>query len=130
MTGEDMTTMPQPEVLVTVGVDTHADPHVGVALDQLGRDLGTITVETTTSGYRRLFAWRHRSGLSTDSGSRAPAASGAGLARWLHTQGLVVIEVDRPNRRARRPYGKSDPADARAAVRAVQSGEATGGFVN
>ena len=34
-----MTTMPQPEVLVTVGVDTHADTHVGVALDQLGRDL-------------------------------------------------------------------------------------------
>jgi hypothetical protein len=58
-----MTTMPQPEVLVTVGVDTHADTHVGVALDQLGRDLGTITVETTPCGYRRLLAWASSFGV-------------------------------------------------------------------
>jgi transposase len=58
-----MTTMPQPEVLVTVGVDTHADTHVGVALDQLGRDLGTITVETTPCGYRRLLAWASSFGI-------------------------------------------------------------------
>ncbi len=52
-----MATMPQPEVLVTVGVDTHADSHVGVALDQLGRDLGTIAVETTPRGYGELLSW-------------------------------------------------------------------------
>jgi transposase len=126
MTGEDMTTMPQPEVLVTVGVDTHADTHVGVALDQLGRDLGTITVETTPCGYRRLLAWASSFGIIDRFGIEGTGCWGSGLARWLHTQGLVVIEVDRPNRRARRRYGKSDPADARAAARAVQSGEATG----
>jgi hypothetical protein len=30
-----------------------------------------------------------------------------------------VIEVDRPNRKARRSRGKSDPVDAEAAARAV-----------
>jgi len=34
--------------------------------------------------------------------------------------------VDRPDRRARRQHGKSDPLDAEAAARAVQSGRATG----
>ncbi|TVP63965.1 MAG: IS110 family transposase, partial [Nitriliruptor sp.] len=121
-----MSTMPQPEVLVTVGVDTHADSHVGVALDQLGRDLGTITVETTPCGYGQLLSWASSFGVIDRFGIEGTGCWGAGLARWLHTQGLVVIEVDRPNRRARRRYGKSDPADARAAARAVQSGEATG----
>jgi hypothetical protein len=36
--------MPEPQVLVTLGVDTHADTHVAAALDQLGRHLATITV--------------------------------------------------------------------------------------
>jgi transposase len=37
-----------------------------------------------------------------------------------------VLEVDRPNRQARRRSGKSDPADAVEAARAVLSGRATG----
>jgi transposase len=39
---------------------------------------------------------------------------------------MVVVEVDRPNRRTRRRHGKSDTVDATAAARAVQSGEAAG----
>jgi transposase len=39
---------------------------------------------------------------------------------------VVVVEVDRPNRRTRRLHGKSDGIDALAAARAVQSGEAQG----
>ena len=30
-------TLPHPQVLVTLGVDTHADSHVAAALDQAGR---------------------------------------------------------------------------------------------
>jgi transposase len=37
-----------------------------------------------------------------------------------------VVEVDRPNRRARRRHGKSDPVDAVEAARAAQSGRAGG----
>ena len=35
---------------VVLGVDTHLDLNVAVALDQLGRRLGELTVPTTTRG--------------------------------------------------------------------------------
>lgn len=50
---------------------------------------------------------------------------GAGLFRYLDAQHTTVIEVDRPNRRARRLQGKSDPLDAIAAARAVLAETAT-----
>ena len=53
-------------------------------------------------------------------------AYGAGLARLLRGQGLMVIEVDRPNRQERRRNGKSDELDAIEAARAVLSGRAAG----
>src|SRR5439155_27345757 len=53
-------------------------------------------------------------------------AYGAGLARHLRGQGLVVIEVDRPNRQERRRNGKSDELDAVEAARAALSGRASG----
>src|SRR4029453_13305617 len=43
---------------------------------------------------------------------------------FLRDHGLTVIEVDRPDRRARRAHGKSDPLDAYAAAPAVLSGSA------
>jgi hypothetical protein len=36
-----MFTMPETQLLVTLGVDTHAEIHVVAALDHLGRELGT-----------------------------------------------------------------------------------------
>jgi hypothetical protein len=48
------------------------------------------------------------------------------LSRFLHRQGIEVIEVDRANRQVRRQGGKSDPADAVEAARAAQSGRARG----
>ena len=51
---------------------------------------------------------------------------GAGLARHLRAEDVEVIEVDRPDRKARRFEGKSDPTDAAAAARAVLAGRATG----
>jgi transposase len=42
---------------VVWGVDTHLDLHVAVALDQLGRRRGELTVPTTTRGYERLLRW-------------------------------------------------------------------------
>jgi hypothetical protein len=49
----------------------------------------------------------------------------AGLARFLDSHGQTVLEVNRPDRSARRRRGKSDPVDAEAAARAVQAGEAS-----
>ncbi|WP_331773676.1 hypothetical protein [Embleya sp. NBC_00888] len=54
------------EVLVTVGVDTHVDVHVAVALDQFGRRLDGLSIPTTGHGHKRLPAgfagWEPRTG--------------------------------------------------------------------
>ena len=58
-------------------------------------------------------------------GVEGTGAYGAGLARHLAAEGVEVVEVNRPNRQARRHRGKSDTADAEAAARAALNGEAT-----
>ena len=122
-----MTTMAHPAATrVTVGVDTHGDVHVAHANDQLGRRLDTLSVPTTPSGYRDLLAWGRRLGEPDAWGVEGTGAYGAALARFLCDHGQVVVEVNRPDRAARRRRGKSDPLDAEAAARAVQAGEATG----
>ena len=42
---------------VVVGVDTHRDEHVAVAIDQLGLRLGDRYIATTTEGYADLERW-------------------------------------------------------------------------
>jgi transposase len=44
---------------------------------------------------------------------------GVGLARAVAAAGLVVVECERPNRKARRGKGKSDPLDAHLAMLAA-----------
>ena len=49
-----------------------------------------------------------------------------GLTRFLRDKQIAVVEVSRPNRQARRRHGKSDPADAEAAARAVHAQDELG----
>ena len=58
-------------------------------------------------------------------GVEGTSSYGAGFTKALITAGMRVIEVNRPNRAARRRRGKSDPVDAELAARAVLSGDAT-----
>ena len=111
---------------VVLGVDTHLDLHVAVALDQLGRRLGELTVPTTTRGYERLLRWAEGFGPMGCAGIEGTSSYGAGLARHLKAAGVSVAEVERPKRRHLRRKGKSDPIDAEAAARAVLAGEALG----
>ncbi len=111
---------------VVIGVDTHKDTHVAVALDGLGRRIDDTTIPTTTPGYRKLVAWADSLGDVECFGVEGTGSYGAALTRHLRTGDRQVVEVIRPNRQARRRNGKSDPADAEAAARAVISGEATG----
>ena len=111
---------------VTVGVDTHKDLHVAAARDQLGRRLATTTIGATSAGYAELLGWALGLGEVTAWGVEGTGSYGAGLARFLAAHGQRVLEVNRPDRAARRRHGKSDPVDADAAARAVQAGEATG----
>jgi Transposase len=59
-------------------------------------------------------------------GVEGTGSYGAGLARHLHREGLVIVEVDRPNRQERSRQGKSDALDAIEAARAALSGRAFG----
>lgn len=126
-TARSMNPTPMDEaVRVTVGVDTHAEQHVAAALDQRGRRLGSCVIPATPAGYATLLAWASAYGAIERVGLEGSGSYGAGLARWLQSRGVGVIEVDRPDRRARRRQGKSDTVDAEAAARAVQAGTAAG----
>src|SRR4029453_6843925 len=65
-----------------------------------------------------------RAGRARGLGVEGTGCYGAALARFLTVNGQVVVEVNRPDRQARRLKGKSDPLDAQAAARAVQAGQA------
>src|SRR5882757_3021239 len=111
---------------VTGGVDTHADVHVAAAVDGNGGLLGVESFATTPAGYAQLHGWLSAFGPVDRVGVEGTGAYGAGLARHLRSRGLVVIEVDRPNRQERRRNGKSDELDAIEAARAALSGRASG----
>jgi transposase len=111
---------------VTGGADTHRDFHVAAVVDTAGRVLGTAEFPASRSGYRQMLAWMRRYGALVRVGVEGTGAWGAGLARHLQGEGVVVVEVDRPNRQVRRRRGKSDTTDAEAAARAALNGEATG----
>lgn len=112
--------------VVIGGVDTHQDTHTAAALDGVGRVLGDRTFPATSAGHVELLAWLRAFGPVQAVGIEGTGSYGAGLARYLHNQGVTIVEVDRPDRRARRMSGKSDPLDAIAAARAVLAGTATG----
>lgn len=111
---------------ITGGIDTHADTHTVAALDHLGRLLGHATFPVNRAGYVDVLDWLHGHGEIVAVGIEGTGSYGAGLARYLTSQGIALVEVDRPDRRARRKHGKSDPVDAIAAARAVQAGIADG----
>ncbi len=113
-------------VSVTVGVDTHADAHVAVALDHLGRRLGEAVVPNEVAGYGRLLEWALNLGELVCVGVEGTGSFEAGLSRFLRSRGARVLEVNRTSRQHRRRHGKYDAADAEAAARAVLSGDATG----
>jgi transposase len=110
--------------VVVGGVDTHKDLHVAAAVDEQGRVLGVSEWETTRSGYRGLLDWLLSFGSCVKVGVEGTGSYGAGLTRYLRSQDIQVLEVNRPNRQTRRLRGKSDTVDAEAAARAVLAGQA------
>jgi transposase len=111
---------------ITGGVDTHLDSNVAAALDPIGGLLGVAEFGTTRAGHAELLGFLNGFGPVTRVGVEGTSSYGTGLARFLRTSGIEVVEVDRPNRQARRRTGKSDPVDAIEAARAALSGRAQG----
>jgi transposase len=115
-----------PAVSIAVGIDTHADINVAAVIDQVGRQLGHASFDTTTAGHRQLEAWARSYGDIAIVGIEGTGVYGVGICAHLTAAGIEVVEVDRPDRKARRFEGKSDPLDAYAAARAALSGRACG----
>ncbi|MFG3310322.1 IS110 family transposase [Streptomyces wuyuanensis] len=114
------------EIAVVGGIDTHTDLHQAAVIDSIGRHLATEQFETTPQGYQRLLDWLRSHGEVLAVGVEGTGAYGAEIARFLTANEVTVIEVDRPDRKARRDNGKSDPIDAYGAATAVLSGRAGG----
>ena len=109
---------------IIVGVDTHKDKHVAVAISSLGVRLGQRSLPTTTTEYAGLELWANSLGEIYAFGVEGTGSYGAGLSRFLREHGHMVIEVNRPDRSTRRRLGKNDPTDAEMAARAVLAGVA------
>lgn len=107
---------------IVIGVDTHRDLNVAVALDEQGHFLGSTVVATTQAGHAELLIWARRHGRIAQVGVEGTGSYGAGLTRFLRAAGIAVLEVERPERRKRSGVGKSDALDAERAARAVLSG--------
>jgi len=111
--------------LVILGVDTHNDIHVAAVITRLGALLGSKAFPATADGYAALLAWARGHGPVHQAGVEGTSSHGTALNRYLRRQGIQVIEVNRPDRAARRRRGKTDHLDAENAARAVLSGQAT-----
>jgi transposase len=98
--------------VVVGGVDTHSQTHHVAVIDQLGREVSDREFPATAVGYAALAGWLRSFGELVRVGVEGTSSYGAGLARYLRQAGVSVVEVNRPDRRARRAQGKSDPIDA------------------
>ena len=113
-----MTSAEAPEQ-VYGGIDTHEDTiHVAVVNDR-GHDLEDREFPTSPAGYQRALAFIASHGEPIAIGIEGTSSYGVGITTAAVAEGLVVVEVIRPERAERRRLGKSDPIDAYQAARAA-----------
>ncbi len=113
--------------MIAVGVDTHKNRHIAVALDRLGQLLGELSIQACAAGYLELQLWAlalTEGGQQLVFGIEGAGSWGAGLCEHLQLAGCSVLEVERPRRRERRT-GKTDRIDAISAAKRVLSDEGT-----
>jgi transposase len=107
------------------GVDTHKHTHYAAAIDAQGRLLGHREFPANDRGYASLLAWLQSHGQLSSVGVESTGSFGATLTRFLTAAAVQVMEVNRPDRAARRQDGKSDRLDAEQVARSVLSQTAT-----
>jgi transposase len=107
---------------VIAGIDTHADTHHVAVINEHGKPLADREFLAVGSGYRKIFDFIISYGTVTAVGVEGTGSYGAEIAKTLRGEGLCVLEVNRPNRAARRLKGKSDPLDAYQAAQSVLDG--------
>ncbi len=105
-----------------VGVDAHKHSHTAVVVNEVGAQLGALTVKADLDGHLQLVAWARSFGQA-----RWALEDCRNMTRRLESDllgaGEEVLRVP-PKlmahaRDAARTYGKSDPIDALAVARAA-----------
>ena len=112
--------------IVTGGIDTHGEVHVGAVLDEIGGLLGTESFPADPDGYAELLTWLKSFGYVAKVGVE-------GTDLWSGHRPLLQPSRG-PRRRGgppeppgrQRQAGKSDPLDTLEAAQAAQSGRAHG----
>jgi transposase len=107
---------------IVIGVDTHLETIHVAALTDTGQPLGDAEFGTTPTGYYVALRWAQSFGEVFVAGVEGTSSYGAGFTQTLQDNDIHVVEVNRPDRGARRRQGKSDPLDAYSAARAVLAG--------
>jgi transposase len=110
--------------MIMLGIDAHKRTHTVVAIDDLGRQLGTKTTKaTTTADHLAIIRWADQFG-----GDRCWAVEDCRhlsrrLERDMLAAGERILRVPPKlmahSRDSARTYGKSDPIDALAVARAA-----------
>jgi transposase len=110
--------------MITLGIDAHKRTHTVVAVDDVGRQLGTrTTTSTTTADHLELVRWSERFGATRQWAVEDCRHLSRRLEADLLAAGQRLLRVP-PKlmahaRDAARTYGKSDPIDALAVARAA-----------
>ncbi|AEV71238.1 transposase IS116/IS110/IS902 family [Mycolicibacterium rhodesiae NBB3] len=107
---------------VVIGADTHLDTIHLAAISDTGQPLGDAEFRTNPTGYWAAICWARSFGEVVTVGVEGTSSYGAGLTQAMQANDIHVVEVNRPDRSARRRQGKSDPLDAYSAARAVLAG--------
>jgi transposase len=110
--------------MVVVGADVHKRTHTFVAVDEVGRQLGQLTVPAIGEGHAKAVRWAHAEyGVQVLWAIEDCRHLSARLERDLLTAGQQVVRVPpkmmAEHRRTARTRGKSDPIDALAVARAA-----------
>jgi transposase len=113
--------------MVMIGADSHKRTHTVVAVDEVGRRLGTKTVRTNSEGHLALVEWAAQFAGRDEVGVRFALEDCRHLTRRLESDllaaGQRVIRVPTRlmagARRSSREPGKSDPIDAEAVALAA-----------
>jgi transposase len=110
--------------MVVVGADVHKRSHTFVAVDEVGRKLGQLTVKADGKGHDKAVRWAQTEfGTELRWGIEDCRHLSARLEMDLLDAGQAVVRVP-PKlmagaRRSSRERGKSDPIDALAVARVV-----------
>ncbi len=111
---------------IIIGVDTHKENHVAVAINKLGNRLGDCSISSTVEGYQQLSSWSQTFGNVALFGIEGTGSYGRGLTTFLLNQKFTVVEVGRLTRTSTKRYReKDDVIDAEKIARHVLSGQPT-----